>query len=190
MAISILFALAMVCFVARLCIRLHTRRRLFLDDCILIVAVGALIGFTIGIYHDLLFIYVTNTILHSPETVMTTAILKWLEDLGGRIRRKSTYLILFQWTPIYGAKFCFFAFFHPLLRSSHKVRIYYWACLGFTIAAFAASIAEYPIRTKLLGNVSAQHVANRDDLASASQEAKLMIAITILDVIGDLMSKP
>ncbi|CAI6340528.1 unnamed protein product [Periconia digitata] len=177
-----LFGVAMACFVLRLCIRLHARRKLFADDCILIIAMSALVGGTITLFQNDLLLFVTNAMFPASKNPLSTDSPFWIEKVtntaGTRIQ-----LAVFAWTAIFGVKFSFFAFFKPLIYSFRGLTIHYWVCLAFTVIAYAVSIAEGVYLNRL---TSMNPFAPRQRHCSS----RVMIFITTtstLDIISDLM---
>ena len=134
-AIGILSGLAVLCLLLRIFIRLVSRRRLFLDDSFLIFGFVCLIGGTVILYKRLYMIYLEFSVLAGDPTASLLAF-QQTDELFEQSKWQLAYL-LFLWTSIFAVKWCYFAFFHPLLRAMWKwIIFYYWFAIIFSIISW------------------------------------------------------
>ena len=172
-----------MCFVGRITIRLVTRKRLFLDDYLLIAAFSTLCAATVILHKTLMLLMISSAIPQAPELMRTSAIQPWISKLNDKALPRNTYVCL-AWTTIFMVKFTFFAFFRPLIRSFRCLNIYYWCCLGFTIMAYGLSLSEgFVINRFNEWPTEAPH-RNWYKVGLA-----MIIAIALADIISDAMSK-
>jgi hypothetical protein len=131
-------ALAICMASARLVVRFRLRRKLYLDDLLVLVAVVMMIG-TAGIFHavsDGLYLYRALT-KPNPTIVLDPSEL-------GMLMAVNSYTLSFcetSWTAIFCIKF-----FHTLIRNlSTNLTRYYWAVVVLTVLTWAFMLAESPL---------------------------------------------
>lgn len=188
---SVLFGLALITFQGRICIRICTRRKLHLDDYVLSFAVISLtVATAIALENSYLF-YLIGATYQSPELISSPAIVPWLDDLHPANSRKILDLFSVSfWTALYCVKFCYFAFFRPLVRHSSRLRVYYWGCAIFSVAGYAATLGEcfHFHRKRRYDGVG----GNGNGNGSEDQYIALVrftIVTGLLDIVSDLTSK-
>lgn len=192
-----MFGLAITCFIGRICIRVYTRRRLFLDDFVLSVAVAALIFATVTALRHSFYMYLVSMMFLAPELIATTPFFSYLDVLESSPINfgYADRIAVAQWTAIYGVKFCFFAFFGPLIvRPLRYLKIYYWACLAFTVGCYAVSLYEifyFHKFDKMYRALPLGATAQPDQIAEDIYVPLVgfTTALCILDIFSDLMSK-
>ncbi|KAF7512478.1 hypothetical protein GJ744_001413 [Endocarpon pusillum] len=155
-AIGILFGLAVLCLLLRILIRLVLRRRLFLDDSFLIFGFVCLTGGTVVLYERLYMIYLEFSVLAGDPTASILAF-QQTDELFEQSKWNVAYL-LFLWTSIFAVKWCYFAFFHPLLRGTWKwIIYYYWFAVIFSIISWLfLVVGEKLITCPYVGKASAK----------------------------------
>ncbi|KAF2184595.1 hypothetical protein K469DRAFT_666410 [Zopfia rhizophila CBS 207.26] len=178
---SVLLSLALVCLIGRLTLRFLSRRRLYLDDGFLCLAAGCLCGTTAILFQNCFTFFLTSTIHQDPSLQNTTAYPPYLPSLSQFESRRNLYTIL-AWTTLIAVKFCFFAFFKPLIRCRRKIKIWYWFSVAFTVVAWALALfdaygfdAFYSTRTRVFSQ----------DYYTVS--GKVSITLCVVDIVSDLM---
>jgi len=174
---------AFACFIGRLFIRGFTRRRLYLDDAILIVAVGFLCATIISFYKNSFLFFLINATVNFPELKFTAAFQPYAELLRTNQPRRNIFAF-FNWTAIYAVKFCFFAFFKGLIENFRALTIWYWFSVAFSIASWIAAATSGWILTMY---------ANKPQAAAAlkyNPNTAFTYSTAILDIVSDLMSMP
>ncbi|KAH7139566.1 hypothetical protein B0J11DRAFT_46897 [Dendryphion nanum] len=169
--VTSLTSVALCCFIGRIALRLATRRRLFLDDAFLFLAVSCLCGCMSIVHANAFFTFLSNAKVYAPELLKTTAYIHYKSTLGSSVKRRNALAVL-SWTTIYSVKFCFYAFFQPLLRHLKKLYRYYWVCVGITFLAWLFSAFKLYMLPNLTGETP--------DLA-------FTIAMAVLDCATDAM---
>jgi hypothetical protein len=136
-------ALAICMVVLRLYIRLRVRRRLFMDDYFVLVAMVTMIG-SAYIFHavsDGIYLYQA---LQAPNSRVS---MDWSEL--DTLMTVSSYTLAFvetSWTAIFCVKFSFLTLFHTLIRNlSNGLSRYYWGVVAFTVLTWAFMLCESPI---------------------------------------------
>lgn len=169
--ITSLASVALCCFIGRIILRLSTRRRLFLDDAFLTLAVCCLCG-CLGIVHaNGFFTFLSNARIYAPELLKTTAYQPYKTNQGPSIKRRNALAVL-SWTTIYSVKFCFYAFFQPLLRHLKRLYMFYWGCVCFTVLAWIFSAFKLYMLPTLTGE---------------TPDLIFTIAMAVLDCVTDAM---
>ncbi|KAJ5549202.1 hypothetical protein N7513_006436 [Penicillium frequentans] len=148
---SIVFALACASFIARISLRLITRRRLYLDDGLLFFAFACLCGASGIMFKRLRVVYLEFAVLSGLESAYSLA----YEDMGNLVAQNTwevAWLVL-CWTAIFAVKWCYFAFFYPLLRNmSTRFTWYYRVGIFLSVACWITiCVAEQLITCPYLG---------------------------------------
>lgn len=148
-ALGVLFGLATLSFFGRITIRLASRRRLFLDDGFLTLAFVCLIGGTAILYERIHMIYLEFSVLRGDQIAALLAF-QQMDNLFEQSKWQLAYL-LFLWTAIFAVKWCYLAFFYPLLRSmSKKLMYYYWFSVVFSIISWLFLVVGEQLITRTL----------------------------------------
>lgn len=138
-AIGIVYGLGVLALTTRTIVRIHTRRRLYIDDVFLLFSFLCLTCAT-----GLIFTFLRNVFVSEASRVDPTAIIT-LEDLvklTNSMAIVDAFLAL-AWTTTFGVKFSFLALFRLLIRRvSGPIAIYYWCVVGFTTITWAFIISE------------------------------------------------
>lgn len=80
-------------------------------------------------------VYLEFSILRGDQIAALMAF-QQKDDLFEQSKRQLAYL-LFLWTSIFAVKWCYLAFFYPLLRSMSKRFIYYyWFAVSFSVVSW------------------------------------------------------
>ncbi|OJI85584.1 hypothetical protein ASPTUDRAFT_118620 [Aspergillus tubingensis CBS 134.48] len=147
-AVGIFFALASLSFFGRIFIRLFTRRRLYLDDAFLSFAFTTLlIGTVLGFLRAYTIYFQMAALEGNVEALLFLAshLEEHAKDYGFNIA-----FIVLLWTTVFAVKWCYLAFFHPLLVGmSRRFTIYYRCTVGLSfiswiLSAFVAPIVPCP----------------------------------------------
>ncbi|KAK8053074.1 hypothetical protein PG996_012375 [Apiospora saccharicola] len=155
MAIGSLFALASLAFFGRITIRVWSRRRIYLDDGLLILGYICLVLETAIFYKRARMIYLVFSLMRREEVVSLIATQE-IQDVYNQMYWSFCY-ITFIWTTIYAVKLCYFAFFRTLLSRMPKPLIrYYWVCVAFTIIAWAFCVLQQLINCPHFGQSSSK----------------------------------
>ncbi|KAJ6109223.1 hypothetical protein N7486_001457 [Penicillium sp. IBT 16267x] len=123
-AVGVLFGLAVIAFISRILLRLITRRRLFLDDAFLTLAWACLCTGTGILYHRIGVVYLEFAILGGDAASYAIAITE-MNDLVEQSKWQLAYLVML-WTTVFSVKWCYLAFFFPLLRNMSRWFIWYY----------------------------------------------------------------
>jgi hypothetical protein len=149
-AISFLFALALLAFLGRITIRLLSRGRIYLDDGFLIAAFTSLVASTAIFYKRSRVIYLVFALMRNDEHVSLIAS-QDIADIYNQMNWSFSY-ITFLWTDIFMVKFCYLAFFYTLLRSMPTALIrYYWSATVLTVAAWIYLVLQQLITCPYFG---------------------------------------
>lgn len=151
-----LFGFATLCFFGRIAIRLASRRRLFLNDSFLTFAFICLIGGTAILYKRVQIVYLEFSVLRGDEIAALLAF-QQMDNLFEQSKWQLAYL-LFLWTTVFSVKWCYLAFFYPLLRAmSKRILYYYWISVGFSVVSWlflvvGEQLITCPYVSKAAGN--------------------------------------
>ncbi|KAI1165532.1 hypothetical protein F5B18DRAFT_609990 [Nemania serpens] len=181
-ALGVLTGFALLCFVARISIRLKYQKQLRLDDAFLIIAAASLIAATGILYHICYFLYLHSAALLDPE-VIPYVIVDFTQLLD--LQKKVYPFLALSWTTTYAIKGCFLAFMRPLVwHISRGVNWYYWFIVGFCIISWAFVVAEPFIICPYFGVEAAQCF---NSTVNNAKTVGLTALITVLDILSDLM---
>lgn len=122
--VGVLFALATFTFIGRISLRLLTRRRLYLDDGFLFLAFACLCAGTAIIFLRLKVVFLEFAVLRQVPASYPLA----LEDMDNLVAQNTWALawLVMSWTTIFSVKWCYFAFFHPLMRNMSRWFTWYY----------------------------------------------------------------
>ncbi|GAT23816.1 similar to An02g10960 [Aspergillus luchuensis] len=147
-AVGIFFALAALSFLGRIFIRLFTRRRLYLDDAFLSFAFTTLlIGTVLGFLRAYTIYFQMAALEGNVDALLFLAshLEEHAKDYGFNIA-----FIVLLWTTVFSVKWCYLAFFHPLLVGMSRWFILYYRCtvglsfISWILSAFVAPIVPCP----------------------------------------------
>ncbi|PYI01174.1 hypothetical protein BO78DRAFT_391341 [Aspergillus sclerotiicarbonarius CBS 121057] len=147
-AIGVFFGIAVLSFLGRIFIRLFTRRRLYLDDGLLSFAFATLLAGTVLGYLRAYTIYTELAALEGDITailVIGSNLSAHGQDFGYNIA-----FIGLLWTTVFAVKWCYLAFFHPLLVGMSRWFIFYYrftiglSLVSWILSAFVAPIVPCP----------------------------------------------
>lgn len=181
-ALGVLTGLALLCFVARMTIRLKYHKKLGLDDVFLIIAAASLIASTGILYHICYFLYLHSAALLAPQVL--PILLDHFTELLQLHEMVYPFLALI-WTATYAVKACFLAFMRPLVwHISRAVNWYYWFIVVFCTISWAFVVAEPFIICPYFGLDAVQCFSSSVDNARTLGPT---ILVTILDILSDAM---
>ncbi|SPB47764.1 unnamed protein product [Aspergillus niger] len=143
-AVGVFFALASLSFFGRIFIRLFTRRRLYLDDAFLSFAFTTLlIGTVLGFLRAYTIYFQMAALEGNVGAVLFLAshLNEHAKDYGFNIA-----FIVLLWTTVFAVKWCYLAFFQPLLVGmSRWFIIYYRFTVGLSVISWILSAFVAPI---------------------------------------------
>lgn len=126
-------------FIMRLALRVFTRRKLYLDDYVLIFGLACLAAATSLVYSFSPVIFLSNAVRLDPSVFPTLSETTKLID---SLKIIDSFLALI-WTTTFAVKLSFLIFFKQLIeRVSRKITIYYWVVVVFTILTWMFLVSE------------------------------------------------
>ncbi|PWY70291.1 hypothetical protein BO94DRAFT_609388 [Aspergillus sclerotioniger CBS 115572] len=177
-AIGVFFGIAVLSFLGRIFIRLFTRRRLFLDDAFLSFAFATLLVGTVLGYLRAYTIYTELAAMEGDITailVIGSNLSAHEQDFGYNIA-----FIGLLWTTVFAVKWCYLAFFHPLLVGMSRWFIYYYRfTIGLSLVSWVLSSFVAPI-------VPCPYTGMKAVLSNSTMLAMIWLP-PILDALTDLM---
>lgn len=124
--------MCIACFtlVARILVRISTRRRLYLDDVFIVLGFIFLSGSTYLVLHFARSMFMIESVLTGlVQYVMIEDLLRLTNSLSS----EQAFNCL-SWSAVFCVKFSFLALFKVLIRRlSRRLTIYYWMVVGVTI---------------------------------------------------------
>ncbi len=138
--IGAIFGVAVLTVAARVATRVHTHRRLGLDDFFLLFGLASLSGATVLVIKYTRTIFLTEALyedrgkyVFSMQDVLdVTNAIAIVDALAG-----------LTWTTTFFVKFSFLALFRLLIRRvSKRITIYYWIVVVFTALLWALMVCE------------------------------------------------
>ena len=126
---------------ARTGLRVHTFRRLDVDDGFLIFSVLTLTAATVLVHFNIPLLFLQNyaslgQIIPGPDFPAEMLMAKKLETA-------STVMI---WVSIYGVKYCYMFFFKKLVSRVRKVQLWWWLVMGLLVPmSLIASAFDFTI---------------------------------------------
>ncbi|KAF9734790.1 hypothetical protein PMIN06_000743 [Paraphaeosphaeria minitans] len=179
--IGFFFALATIALLGRIGVRLIIRRRLFLDDYILLFGYAALISATAVIYRFCHLIYVLNALKYERAVIPT------LQDLQaiGHAQAINYSLLAAIWTAICSVKLCFLTALKSLIANvSIRVTVFYWFAVALSIVTWCLSWTIAWIICPYVGNELILHCSPDTPYVKT---IALSIMVTVLDIATDLI---
>ncbi|OCL07968.1 hypothetical protein AOQ84DRAFT_294085 [Glonium stellatum] len=126
-SVSVLFAAAIFSVLVRFAIRLVGRRKLSLDDYLVLIGAVALSAANGVLFHYLDTLYIVEA-MNDDGIIPNSAEIGPVLDM----MRWNDVFVAMSWTSIFSIKFAFMAFFHPLIwQLSKKITVYFWAVVAF-----------------------------------------------------------
>ena len=114
-------------------IRIYTRRRLFLDDAFLVFGLACLCATTVLFYRKVRIMYMIDVAPQYFDIINSADQFQSLLNAS-----KFLYTIhALMWTTIFAVKFSFLIlFWHLILRTSKRLKRYYWAVTGTCVISW------------------------------------------------------
>ncbi|KAH8702825.1 hypothetical protein GQ44DRAFT_831736 [Phaeosphaeriaceae sp. PMI808] len=179
--VGFFFTLATLALLGRVGVRLIIRRRLFLDDYILLFGYAALCSATAVIYRFLHLIYVLNALKYDKTVVPT---LRDLEAIG-QAQAINYSLLAVIWTAICCVKFCFLATLKVLIANvSVRVIAFYWFAVAISVVTWCLSWTIAFIICPYVGMDLIIHCSPETPFVKT---LALSILVTVLDSVTDLI---
>lgn len=139
---GLLAGIATLAVVVRIYIHIHQRRKLFLDDYIVLFATACLFVETALVYRNLDLMYIEASLATNPMNIVLFTRGQVLELVNTFLKWTNIWQT-FAWTTNYMIKISFLAFFRVLTRDvSRGLTWYWWFVLCFTIAAWIFNSIE------------------------------------------------
>lgn len=130
--------------VARIAIRLHSHRKLLLDDYLVLFAVANLAAATALAYKNSGNLYLDDALKRYPRLAQQINPSVFADLLSVSLRYVLAYLAV-AWTAIFAIKASFLAFFRLLINRVEHIHTYYWTVVVITLLSWAFLVAELPI---------------------------------------------
>ena len=131
--------ISVVLILVQLFIRIHTRRKLYLDDYVLLFGLACLgVASYFGFTHSRpVFVHQATRI--KPKIIATVG---ELMNQQNSLKILDSFLALI-WTTTFSVKFSFLIFFKQLIdRVSRRITIYLWIVLAFTVVSWMFIVSE------------------------------------------------
>lgn len=138
-SVGVFFSIAAISVLLRTATRLWTRRRLYLDDVLLLWALICLSAATGIGYHILALNFLEEAIAVEPTVVVP---ISQLGNLMGSLAYTDAFLCLI-WTCTFSVKFSFLALFRLLIKrvSKHLTR-YFWFVVVYMVLTWMFLVVE------------------------------------------------
>jgi hypothetical protein len=151
-AVGIFFAVAILATAGRITVSLCLRKRLHMDDWLLLGSCAFLIAATGILYYAIDTIFYVAALSLNPSAVLaaTSAHIDMLKEIVYFQRMNLAYLAL-NWTSIFAVKMGFLAFFRHLVDRIRFLYAFWKGVLAFTVVAFLYSVCESLISCPHLG---------------------------------------
>jgi hypothetical protein len=151
--------LAICMVIVRLAVRFRMRRKLFLDDYFVLLAVVMMIG-AASIFHtyiDGIYLYRALT-KPNPDIVLNFREIRKL--MPGHIYSLAFAFVETSWTAIFCIKFSFLSLFHTLIRKlSVGLTQYFWAVVVITVLTWVFMLTDSPILCSVFGANSCKFIS-------------------------------
>jgi len=132
-----LFVLAILGSIARIAIRLHYQKRLYVDDAFLLVAVLCLCVSMALLFLFTPSMYFVEALITNSETLYIPA--DFLHQAFQFQKLSDAYLVL-TYNTIFAVKFSFIFFFRILINRVRQMRIYWWVVAATTGVVWAYGV--------------------------------------------------
>ncbi|KAF2867538.1 hypothetical protein BDV95DRAFT_446102, partial [Massariosphaeria phaeospora] len=174
-------AIAGFAFVGRLAVRLTIRRKLYLDDYLLIFGTCGLVAATVIMYRFTHLIFVLNALKYDKSILPTKADLNAIGSAQGI----NYSLIAMVWTATCCVKLCFLASFKTLISNvSIRITVWYWAAVALSIIQWILGFSVPFIICPSVGNDIITHCTPETPYVKT---LALNTFVTCLDFVTDLM---
>lgn len=139
MAIWVVCSLALITVGGRIAMRFFTRRKLFLDDYFLLMAMPCVVVATSVLQWGVEGLFIYKSLMSNEAIVLD------VDDLNElvRVSKVTSIFVDMSWTAIFCVKFSFLALFHVLIKnvSAHLSR-YFWCVVAITVVTWGFLVAE------------------------------------------------
>ncbi|KAF2648265.1 hypothetical protein K491DRAFT_254826 [Lophiostoma macrostomum CBS 122681] len=133
--LAVFFALAAITCAGRVALRLCTRRRLYMDDGLLLASFVCLAVST-GLAYTYMYPWYLAFAWMRGDDAASLIVAQDTTVVARALKNNEVYLG-FTWTSIYAVKACYLAFFKPLIAaSSRRVICYYWSLITLTAISY------------------------------------------------------
>ncbi|KAF2742644.1 hypothetical protein M011DRAFT_529752 [Sporormia fimetaria CBS 119925] len=179
-SLGVLFGVAILSVIARFAIRLFGRRKIQLDDALVLLAAMMLaVAFAV-----VMKITDTMYLIEAMNKKVTIPFREEIPDVLDVIKWAFIFAAM-NWTSVYLVKFAFMAFFRPLVfGSSRRLKQYYWAIIGILAVSWVYTIINPFIICPHFGIE-----ASKCYVTPAQQRLGLAghVVCSLLDIICDIM---
>ena len=131
MTIGVALGLSIASVIARVGLRVYSRRSLFLDDYIVLVGVICLCAASGLLYGYCDYYFLSGALQKDPSLFLQLE----PDQTKKMFQATTTYVhayLAFIWTTIFAVKFSFLAFFFKLIERVTKIHTYYWIVVAIT----------------------------------------------------------
>lgn len=135
------FGLAVISVIARVFIRLHTRRALAWDDAFLGLGVVCLSAATGIAYKECDNLFLSSALQQDPTEAFRLDSVTLNNLLDTSLPYLDAFLAL-AWTTIFAVKFSFLIFFKQLIRRLVKINVCFWIVTVFTALSWMFMVSE------------------------------------------------
>lgn len=141
MTIGVALGLSIASVIARVALRIYSRRSLFLDDYIVLAGVICLCAASGLLYGYCDYYFLSGALKKDPSLFFQLE----SDQLGKLLKVSTTYVhafLAFIWTTIFAVKFSFLAFFKKLIERVTKIHTYYWIVVAITGISWPFLVVE------------------------------------------------
>ncbi|OJD32393.1 uncharacterized protein BKCO1_3800015 [Diplodia corticola] len=178
-AIWVMCSLALLTVGARIAMRFITRRKLFLDDYFLLMAIPCVVVATSVLQWGAEGLFAYKALMSNAAIVLDANDLEKLV----RVSIVTSIFVDTSWTAIFCVKFSFLALFRVLIKnvSTHLSR-YFWCVVVITAVTWAFLVAETFILCAHFGWESLKCSGTGSRLYTP-----LTVVVTVLDIVTDVL---
>ena len=131
---GVFFGIASSAVALKIGTRLYVRRRLFPDDCFLIIGLAFLCGAAALIWMVVRPLYALGSLAQDPHTILPSDVIAILHR-GPYVLNLYLAFLTLTWSTLFAVKFSFLSLFRLLIRSKCLTR-YYWIAVGLCIVSW------------------------------------------------------
>ncbi len=135
MGIGALFGLSVISVFARIGIRIHTYRKLSVDDYFILAALLSLSAITALAYKTCDYLFLGRALERDSSLIFKISSDLFNGLLNVSVQYTQAFIAL-SWTAIFFVKFSFLAFFKRLIRQVEHIQTYYWIVVAFTVVSW------------------------------------------------------
>lgn len=136
---GLFYGISVVLIMVQLVIRIYTRRKLYIGDCVLLFGLACLSAATYLDFTRSRMVFLNNALRIRPKIVPTVS---ELMDLLNSMKFLHLYLALI-WTTTFSVKLSFLIFFKQLIdRVSGRTTIFFWIVVAFTVVSWMFIVSE------------------------------------------------